>query len=78
VSGLRLLIGVIVMGIAVPLMIFFLLGLDRPSQLFTIAATTFLSWGVADFLAIVLSKPRLKDRTAGQALRDDWERRSKE
>ena len=71
-------IGLIVMGIAVPLMIFFLLGLDRPSQLLTIAVTTFLSWGVADFLAIVLSKPRLKNRSPGQAFREGWERRSKE
>ena len=77
-SGLRLVVGIIVMGIAVPLMIFFLLGLDRPTQLLTIAATTFLSWGVADFAATVLSRPRLRDRSPGNAFREDWERRSKE
>ena len=77
-SGLRLVVGIIVMGIAVPLMIFFLLGLEHPTQLFTIATTTFLSWGVADFLASVLSRPRLQDRSPGRAFREDWERRSKD
>jgi hypothetical protein len=78
VSGKRLLIGVIVMGVAVPLTLFFLLGLRTPSQLLTIAATTFLAWGVGDFLANVLERPRLKGRSAGQALREDWERRKSE
>jgi len=78
VSGLRLVVGIIVMGIVVPLMIFFLLGLDHPMQLFTIAATTFLSWAVAEFLATVLSRPRLQDRSPGKAFREDWERRSKD
>jgi hypothetical protein len=77
VSGLRLLIGVIVMGIAVPLTLFLLLGLNSYAQLFTIAAVTFLSWGVADLLATILGKPRLKDRSPGKAFKEDWERRSK-
>ena len=76
-SGLRLLIGVIVMGIAVPLTLFLLLGLNSYAQLFTIAAVTFLSWGVADLLATILGKPRLKDRSPGKAFKEDWERRSK-
>ena len=77
-SGLRLAVGFIVMGVAVPLVIFFLLGLDRPAQFFTIALTTFLSWGVADLLASILERPRLRDRSPGKAFREDWERRSKE
>jgi hypothetical protein len=78
VSGIRLLIGAIVMGIAVPVIVFLLLGLQTLGQLFTIAASTFLSWGVADLLANILEKPRLRDRSPGQALREDWDRRSKE
>jgi len=78
VSGLRLLIGVIVMGIAIPITLFLLLGLHSWSQLFTIAAVTFLSWGVADLLATILEKPRLQNRTPGKAFREDWERRAKE
>ena len=77
-SGLRLLIGVIVMGIAVPITLFLLLELHSPSALFTIAAVTFLSWGVADLLATILGKPRLQGRSPGKALKEDWERRSKE
>lgn len=76
--GLRLLIGVIVMAFAVPITLFFLLDLHRLSQLFTIATVTLLSWGVADLLATILEKPRLEDRSPGKALKEDWERRSKE
>jgi len=76
VTGLRLLIGVIVMGIAVPLTLFLLLGLSSFSQLFTIAAVTFVSWGVADLLATILERPRLQGKSPGKAFREDWERRS--
>jgi len=78
VSGIRLVAGVIVMGVAVPVVLFFLLGLQTLSQLFTLAAVTFLSWGVADALATILERPRLRDRSPGKAFREDWERRSKE
>jgi len=66
------------MGVVVPLTLFVLLEQHTVSQFLTIAATTFLSWGVADLLATVLSKPRLQNRSPQQALREDWERRSKE
>jgi hypothetical protein len=74
-SGPRLIVGVIVMGIAVPATIFFLLGLHAPSQFFTIAATTFLAWGLADLLASILERPRLENRSPGMALKEDLERR---
>lgn len=77
-SGIRLIVGVIVMGIAVPVALFLLLELHRIPQLLTIAAMTFLSWCVADVLATILSKPRLKDRSPGKAFKEDWERRSHE
>ena len=70
-SGPRLIVGIIVMGVALPLVIFFLLDLKTPGQFFTIAASTFLTWGVADLLASILEKPRLKDRTPGRAIRED-------
>lgn len=76
-SGTRLIIGLVVMGIAVPLTIFFLLRLDTPGQLFTVAASTFLAWGVADLLANILEKPRLKDRSPHHALGEEWHRRTK-
>lgn len=74
-SGRRLIVGVIVMGIGVPLTIFFLLGLRTPSQFLTVAATTFLAWGVADFLATILERPRLQNRSPGMALKEDLDRR---
>lgn len=66
------------MGIAVPITLFFLLRLHTLSQLFTIFAVTFISWGVADLLSSILEKPRLKDRSPGDAIRQDWERRQEE
>lgn len=77
-SGPRLIIGILVMGIALPLVIFLLLGLQTWQQYFTIAASTFLTWGVADLLASILERPRLKDRSPGHAFREDWERRQGE
>jgi hypothetical protein len=75
-SGPRLIVGIIVMGIAVPATIFFLLGLHTPSEFFTIAATTFLAWGLADLLASILERPRLENRSPGMAIKEDLERRS--
>ena len=74
-SGLRLLIGFIVMGIALPLTLFLLLGLHTVPQFLTIAAATFVTWGVADLLASILERPRLQNRTATGAFREDFERR---
>jgi hypothetical protein len=76
VYGRRLLIGVIVMGVALPVALFLLLGLQTPSQLFTIAASTFLVWALVDLLATILERPRLSNRSPGTAIREDWERRS--
>ena len=66
------------MGIALPLTIFYLLGLQTRSQFFTIAVSTFLTWGVTDLLASILEKPRLQGRSPGHAIREDWERRQNE
>ena len=77
-TGIRLAVGFVVMGIAVPVALFLLLGLHEVSELLTIAASTFLTWGAADLLATILERPRLRDRSPGKALREDWERRSRE
>jgi len=73
-----MMVGVIVMAVGVPVTLFLLLRLHTLSQLFTLAVVTFISWGVADLLASILERPRLKDRSPGGALREDLERRSKE
>ena len=78
VSRIRLIVRVIVMGLAVPATLFFLLRLETISQFLTVATVTFLTWGVADLLAAILEKPRLQDRSPGDAIRQDWDRRSKE
>jgi formate-dependent nitrite reductase membrane component NrfD len=77
-TGKRLVVGVVLMGIALPAVLFFLLDLQTVSQFFTIAAATFLIWGVADLLASILERPRLRDRSPGAAIREDWERRRTE
>jgi hypothetical protein len=71
-------VGVIVMGIAIPVTLFFLLRLQTASQFLTVAATTFVAWGICDVLSTILERPRLQDRSPGAAIKEDWERRSKE
>lgn len=66
------------MGIAVPVILFLLLELHSFNQLLTIAAVTFLAWGVCDVLSTILERPRLQGRSPGKALKEDWERRSHE
>lgn len=77
-SGKRLIVGIVVMGVALPVTLFFLLHLETIAQLLTIAAATFVTWGVADLLSTILERPRLKNRTPGQAIREDLERRHSE
>lgn len=74
-SGIRLFVGLVVMGVALPLALFFLLRLNSFSQLFTLSASIFLTWGVADLLSAILERPRLKDRSPQAAIREDLERR---
>jgi hypothetical protein len=70
VTGKRLVVGVVVMGIAVPLTLFLLLGLHTLSQFLTVAAVTVLAWGVSDLLSTILERPRLSDRSPGKALKE--------
>ncbi len=63
------------MGVIVPVTLFLLLDLQTPAQLLTVAATSFLAWGVGDLFATLLEKPRLKDRSPKKALEEDLERR---
>jgi hypothetical protein len=76
VTGIRLVVGVIVMGIAIPVTLFLLLDLHTPSHLFTIAAVTFVAWGVCDLLSTILERPRLRDRSPGKSLKEELDRRS--
>ena len=76
-SGVRVIIGIVVMGVIVPVTLFLLLDLRTMPQLFTIAVTSLLAWGAGDLLARILERPRLNGRSPGQAWRDDFERRSK-
>ncbi len=71
-----MLIGTIFMGVALPTVLFFLLGLSTVSQVLTIAASTFLAWGVADLFARILEKPRLRDRSPGKAIKEETQRRA--
>lgn len=76
-TGPRLLVGATVMGIAVPSVLFFLLKLTSFGQWFTVAATCFLCWCVADVTANILARPRLRDRTPGSAIKE-WETSKRE
>jgi hypothetical protein len=69
-------IGAIVMGILLPITLYFLLDLQTVSQFLTIAASTFLAWGLGDLLANIMERPRLQGRTPGRAIREDIQRRA--
>ena len=75
---MRLIVGTIVMGVILPFVLFLLLHLSTISQLLTIAASTFLSWGVADLFSTLLEKPRLQGRSPGKAIREGIERKQQE
>jgi hypothetical protein len=64
---------VIAMGVIVPVLLFVLLDLSRPLEFFILSATCFVGWGVADLVALILSRRRLENRTARQAL-SEWEK----
>lgn len=69
-TGVRLLVGFVVMGIAVPAILFFFVPLTSFTQLFVVFATNVLGWGIAHLAATILSRPRLEDRSPGAALRN--------
>ena len=70
-SGIRLAVAIVVMGLVVPATLFFLFRLSTPIQFAELATCCFFGWCVADVLGNVLSRPRLRDRTPGAAL-NDW------
>lgn len=61
------------MGVVVPVLLFVLLDLSRPIELFILSMTCFVGWGVADLIALILSRKRLDDRSARDAI-EQWER----
>jgi hypothetical protein len=65
---------VITMAGFVPAILFYFLRLSEPWQFFSIAATCTLAWGMADFTATLLARPRLGDRPPRHAIRgwDPW------
>lgn len=73
-TGRRLLIGVMTMAGFVPAILFYFLELSEPWQYFAIASTCTLAWGIADFAATLLARPRLQDRPPSHAIRgwDPW------
>jgi len=71
-SGRRLLIGILTMGLITPAILYFLLPLQSTSQFLSTALILISGWGVADFAANILSRPRLVNRSPKAALRD-WD-----
>lgn len=73
-TGRKLLIGAISMAGIVPAILFYFLRLTEPWQFFTIASTCLLGWGIADFSATLIGRPRLHDRPPTHAIRgwDPW------
>lgn len=72
-SGQKLAVGVVVMGLFVPLILGYFLGLHSVGQFFTVAGTCIIGWAISDLTGTILARPRLKNRSPTDAIRD-WER----
>lgn len=58
------------MGVIVPVVIGWLIKLHDFGSYFAVATTCFFGWCIADFIANVMSRPRLENRTARGAIRE--------
>lgn len=72
-SGQKLAVGVLVMGVLVPLIVGYFLQLHTLGQFFTVAVTCVIGWAISDLTGTILARPRLQNRSPGDAIRD-WER----
>lgn len=71
-SGIRLAVGLVAMGGVVPLVVLYLLNTLSPSAWLSVAAPCFFGWCIAELIANILARPRLENRSPGDALRA-WE-----
>lgn len=69
-SGKRLIVGSIVMGVLAPVTIFFFLELRSLTLLAGLMATLFMGWCLTDFTATILSRSRHEGRGLSEAVRD--------
>lgn len=72
-SGQKLVVGVVVMGVFVPLIVGYFLELHSIGQFFTVAVTGIIGWAISDLTGTILARPRLQNRSPSDAIRD-WER----
>lgn len=69
---MRLLVGLIAMGGVVPLVVLYLLSAFSPGAWLSVAAPCFFGWCIAELVTNILARPRLENRSPGDALRA-WE-----
>ena len=72
VTGARLIIGLVTMGIAVPLVTLFFIEAYSFGSWLAVAIPSFFGWCLAEFTANVLARPRLDDCSPGKAIRE-WQ-----
>lgn len=72
-TGKRLILGITVMGVAVPVILFLLLGLSRFNQLATITLVCMLGWAVAHLAGDILTMRRLGGRNNPVDALKQWE-----
>lgn len=69
-TGVRLWIGFLTMGIAVPLVVLFFLRNLTLSGYATVAIPAFFGWCIADFVANILSRPKIANRKPSDVIRE--------
>lgn len=75
--GSRLIVGLFAMGVLIPAVIFYLLELTTIRQFGAIAIPSFFGWCIAEFVANVLARPRLENRSPSAALRE-WDQQKRD
>lgn len=69
-TGVRLWIGILTMGVIVPAVILFFFRTYTLAAWTTVAVPCFFGWCVAEFVANVLARPKIENRKAADVLKE--------
>lgn len=77
-TGRRLAIAVVVMGLGVPVVLFIILDLRDLSDAFVVSATCLFAWAVVHLLGEILTLPRMRGRSNPVDALRQWEKRDED
>lgn len=77
-TGRRLAIAVVVMGLMVPAVLFIILDLRDLTDAFAVSATCLFAWAVAHLMGDILTLPRMRGRSNPVDALRQWEKRDED